>query len=271
MDYAAIAKEIVAEHTTYRRQDGTKYQSYDAVYFGQGFADTNEEVVSLYLAGDDRWREMAYDALDEWASDMTWADANTYRIAWEEKQPLRIPGYDESEMTQAIVDELQSVCDQDYCAEWVQNMRDPLVRFQIGDGDDPDFTENGDDLTPAMLLDKVNAEHTDENLKAAASIIANAYYPGCWRSLFGIIRLPLSSVGKGDTVRIKGGVMLWATNPYAGDGHAEEIEVDWTIDRSKLATDRGAPGYASDEVFGWYIPALPEPEVTFITTKEAAA
>ncbi|OPZ63960.1 MAG: hypothetical protein BWY85_01430 [Firmicutes bacterium ADurb.Bin506] len=119
-------------------------------------------------------------------------------------------------------------------------------------------------------------EPSDKNLKACDTIIANAFYPGTLKMLYLVFRMDMPSGDiEGDKVRICGEVELWACNPFQGDGMADTVDIDITIDRTDLATDKEQGGYSYEEVFGPSWHNFPQPELTFITTdnepKENAA
>jgi len=278
IDYEAIAKKIVDDHVTFCKGTDREHKSYEPVYFDQGYSDTNEEVMSAFVSGetDDhdfpRWREMAYDALMDWESDCVWADAMELADQYAKDNPDD-DDIDTFELRDEIVEQLQEANTQDVALEWVQNMRAPIVRVMLADEDHPDsWVENDADWTPQRLATNAGIEHSEKNLKACQVILDNAYYPGTVKMLFIVFRMDIPKEMDGDKVRICGEVELWATNPFTGDGMADTVDVDMTIDRRGLATDKEACGYSYDEVFGPSYSGFPEPDLTFIKTeKEAAA
>lgn len=268
VDYGEVAKKIVTDHVTYAK--GRK--SYEPCYFDRGYSDTNEEAMSAFIAGDDSWREIADDALGDWEADCIWHDAgelcDEYRRG-REQDDIYDEEFDYDELRDEIRYALEEERTQDVAMEWLQNMRPPLVRVMLTDEDHPDsWVENDADWTPQRLATNAGIEHTEKNLKACQVILDNAYYPGTVKMLFLVFRMDLPKDADGDTVRIKGEVELWATNPFTGDGMADTVDVDITIERSKLATDKEACGYSYTEVFGPHEPSIPMPELTFTKKEE---
>jgi hypothetical protein len=276
-EYEKIAKAIVEDEYTYTHyQTKEKTTSYDPIYWDRGYSETNEKVMSAFLAGDSDehgfayWRELAYDVVDEWVADAIWEDAK--RLADEYRKDHEDDDYEDDELLDAIREQLGEIQTQDVALEWLRNMEPPKVRVMLTDEDHPDsWVENDEDWTPERLATNAGIEHTEKNLKACASILANAYYPGTCKLLFLVFRMDIPDESVGDKVRIKGEVELWACNPFMGDGHAEEVEVDITIDRAKLSTDKEACGYSYEEVFGPHWPSVGQPELTFITSKKEQA
>lgn len=267
-DYSEIAKKIVTDHVTYA--NGKK--SYEPCYFDQGFSDTNEEAMSAFISGDDCWREIAYDALGEWENDSIWHDAGELRDQYMKDEGDELEDFDDDELRDEIRYALEDERTQDVALEWLQNMRAPIIRVMLTDEDHPDsLVENDEDWTPQRLATNAGIEHTEKNLKACQVILDNAYYPGTVKMLFLVFRMDIPKQTAGDTVRICGEVELWATNPFTGDGMADTVDIDLTIERSKLATDRQACGYSYDEVFGPSYHNFPQPELTFIESKKEAA
>lgn len=273
-DYEAIAKAIVNEHVTYTHwKTGEKTTSYDPCYFDQGFSDTNEEVMSAFISGEltkdgyPRWRELAEDALGEWESDCIWHDAgelvDEFRKEREQDDTFD-EDFDYDELRDEIRYALEEARTQDVQIEWLRDMRQPIVRVMLTDEDHPDsWVENDEDWTPERLATLAGIEHSEKNLKACQTIIDNAYYPGTCKMLFLVFRMDIPKESDGDKVRIAGEVELWACNPFMGDGMADTVDIDITLDRSKLATDKEAAGYSYNEVFGPVISMIPEPDVTF--------
>jgi hypothetical protein len=258
-DLAALAKTIVHEEYSY----GKDKPSYEPIYWDQGFSDTNEAAMSGFIAGDDSWYEEADKVLSEWAADSTYEDAR--RLTDEYVAKHEDADIDEDDLRDEIRYALEAATTQDYYREWIENMRAPLVRVMLTDEDHPDtWVENDADWTPERLATNAGIEHTDKNLKACQVILDNAYYPGTVKMLFIVFRLDMSDVKQdADTVHIEGEVELWATNPFTGDGMADTVDVNLTIERSRLATDAEACGYSYDTVFGPHWPSIPQPKLTF--------
>jgi hypothetical protein len=279
IDYTEIAKQIVDDHVTYCKGTDREHVSYEPCYFDRGYSDTNEEVMSAFVSGDTmkcgfpRWREMAYDAVMEWESDAVWHDATELTNEYCRENPDR-EDFDDDELRNEIKYALEDACTQDLALEWVRNMRAPIIRVMLTDEDHPDsWVENDADWTAERLATNAGIEHSEKNLKACQVILDNAYYPGTVKMLFIVFSMdiPRDDID-GDKVRICGEVELWATNPFTGDGMADTVDIDITIDRKELATDKQACGYSYDEVFGPSYHNFPEPDLTFIKTeKEAAA
>lgn len=274
IDYQYIAREIVTNHTTYANGK----RSYEPCYFDRGSTDTDEEVMSAFMSGESdehgfpRWRELAYDRLMEWESDCIWDDAVELARQYEQDEQENLPDtFDRHELAGAIRDELWDANTQDVALEWVQRMDSPRVRVMLTDEDHELACPDEDVMTPEVLCGMAGIEPTDSNMQACRTIIANAYYPGSYRSLFIVFTMDIPSDMSGYTVRIVGQVELWAANPYLGDGMSDTVDVDMTIPRSMLRTDKDAPGYSYDEVFGPNWGSMPTPDVTFLTNTEAAA
>lgn len=276
-DYATIAQQIVDDHVTYCKGTDREHKSYEPCYFNQGFSDTNEEVMSAFVSGETdrhgfpRWRELAYEATMEWESDAIWTDASELAKEYENDLDALPDDFDISELHDEIKYALQDANTQDVALEWVQRMRQPIVRVMLTDEDHPDsYVENDADWTPERLATNAGIQHTEKNLKACQVILDNAYYPGTVKMLFLVFSMSIQKDMEGDKVRIVGEAELWATNPFTGDGMADTVDVDMTIDRKGLATDKEACGYSYDEVFGPSYHNFPEPDLTFITTKKEA-
>jgi hypothetical protein len=279
IDYEKIAKELVAEKVTFCKGTDREHVSYEPVYFGQGYSDTNEEVMSAFVSGEQTkdgyplWREMAEEAIEDWGGEAIWQDAG--EIVEEYEKFLDLPladDFDTDELRDEVRMRLQEVQTQDVALEWVRDMRAPIVRVMLTDEDHPDsWVENDADWTPQRIATNAGIEHSEKNLKACQVILDNAYYPGTVKMLFIVFRMDIPKDNDGDTVRITGEVELWATNPFTGDGMADTVDIDITIDRKELATDKEACGYSYDEVFGPSYHDFPEPDLTFITTKKEAA
>lgn len=275
--YDKIAEAIVNEYFTYTHYTGEKKKSYDPCYFGQGYSDTNEEAVSAFVNGEltsdgyPRWREIAEDVLFHWVGDCIYHDADELTNKYESDNDVD-DDFDTFELRDAIVNELQDVQTQDVHLEWIRDMRPPIVRINLTDEDHPDsWVENDADWTPERLATHAGIEHSEKNLKACQVIIDNAYYPGTCKMLYLVFRMDIPSDMSGDKVHIRGEVELWATNPFQGDGMADTVDVDMTIDRSKMLTDKDAFGYSYVEVFGAHIPSIPQPKLTFINNKKDKA
>lgn len=267
-DYAELAKAIVTDHTTYANGK----QSYEPIYWDRGFSDTDEEAMSLFISGaKDKhdfplWREKAYDVLMDWESDSIWEDA--CELVRQYLKDNEVPeDFDDGELRDAIRECLHDANTQDAALEWLQNMRQPIVRVMLTDEDHPDsWVEDDGEWSAERIATNAGIEHSVKNLKACQVILDNAYYPGTVKMLFLVFSLDLCQVDESaDTVHIKGEAELWATNPFTGDGMADAVDVDLTVERSMLATDREACGYSYDEVFGPSYHNFPEPDVKFIT------
>lgn len=271
-DYEKIAAEIVTEHVTFCKGTDREHVSYEPCYFDQGFSDTNEEAMSSFISGDDDWREVADEALNGWHGDAIWYDAGELAEEYMKGDGAELENFDEFELRDQIRYALEEACTQDVALEWLRNMRAPVVRVMLTDEDHPDsWVENDADWTPQRLATNAGIEHTEKNLAACQVILDNAYYPGTVKMLFIVFRMDIPKEMIGDTVRIYGEVELWATNPFTGDGMADTVDIDITIERSELATDKEACGYSYDEVFGPSYHNFPEPELTFIESKKEAA
>lgn len=276
-DYAEIAKQIVTEHAAFCKGTDREHVSYEPVYFDQGFSDTNEEVVSALISGEltkdgyPRWREMAEEIIEDWGGEAIWMDAGELRDEYM-TDAEHGDDFDDDELRDEIRYALEEASTQDIALEWVQRMRTPVVRAMLTDEDHPDsWVENDADWTPQRLATNAGIEHTEKNLAACQVILDNAYYPGTVKMLFIVFRMDIPKEMTGDTVRIAGEAELWATNPFTGDGMADTVDIDITIERSKLATDKEACGYSYDEVFGPSYHNFPEPDLTFTESKKEAA
>lgn len=277
-DYEKIAKAIVTDKVTYCKGTEKEHTSYEPCYFDQGYSDTNEEAMSAFISGEltpdgyYRWREIAESALDEWVSDCIWHDAGELRDEYMKDNEVD-DDFDDDELRDEIRYALEEARTQDVWLEWIKDMRPPLVRVMLTDEDHPDsWVENDEDWTPERLATNAGIEHSEKNLKACQVILDNAYYPGTVKMLYLVFRMDIPSGDTtGDKVRINGEVELWACNPFMGDGMADTVDVDVTIDREKLLTDDAAFGYSYVEVFGAHIPSIPQPDLTFIESKKGAA
>lgn len=278
----ALAEKIVKEYTEFPVwKDGKptdeKRVSYDPVYFDRGYSDTDEEAMSGFISGEadehgfQYWRERAYDRLDEWVYESVRHD--TDELIRQNREAIEEAGLDEFDMAEPIRLKLEEAITQDYAAEWIKNMEPAKCRVQV-DGFGPE-TESMDieEDTAESLLATAGIEPTERNLEAARSIMREAWHSLGYYNLWLVFRMDTSDVPSdpADMVRIQGECELWAGNPYAGDGMAETVEVDITIERRLLATDKGAAGYSYEEVFGPYWPAVGQPKLTFFQKDAAPA
>lgn len=251
-----IAQQIVTDNFPH---------GYDPIFWDQGYADTHEEAVSLYVAGNYRWREVAYDVLDDWASDSSNHDAaELCRIYFRDNDAEDI---DEFDLRDEIRDLLMENCRQDYALEWIHRMRNVAIRIQVDSWSDPKFIASGEEISPEVLLQQAGVASSEKNLAAAQTIIDNGItgYGGRYYNLFMVFQLALSDIEKiGNHVRITGEVELWAGNIYQGDGMSATVDVDVTIDRRLLSTDGDAAGYSYCDVFGTTHYYLPSPTVKFV-------
>ena len=277
-----MAKRIVADYTTFpvwregKPTDEVRV-SYDPVYFDRGYSHTDEEAMSGFISGEadehgfQYWRERAYDQLDEWVSESIHFDA--WELVKSHQDDIEAAGLDETDVQDEVRQALHEAITQDYAAEWIKNMAPPRVRVQVdGFGGETEHMDIETD-TPESILATAGIEATEKNLEAAACIMREAWHSRGYYNLWLVFRMDTTDVPEGpaNMVRIQGECELWAGNPYAGDGMAETVEVDVTIERALLTTDGQAMGYAYDSVFGPYWPAIGQPKLTFFQREEAPA
>lgn len=282
----SLAKKIVKAYTECPVwKDGKSTDevrtSYDPIHFDRGYSETDNEALSGFISGEadehgfQYWRERAYDRLDEWVQDCISHDAG--ELVEQNRADIEAAGLDEHDVSEEIRFALYEAMTQDYAAEWVRDMAPPHVRVCVdsfGEGD-PVFMggEGFEAYGPSDLLTEAGLVETEKNLAAAQSIINEAWHSDGYYNLWLVFRMDTSDVPDtpADTVRIEGECELWMGNPYAGDGMAETVEVDITIERSKLATDENAGGYSYDVVFGPHWPSVGQPKLTFTQSKVTTA
>lgn len=253
-------------------------ETYELVYVDRGDG-LEDEAVNELLSGD---MEAFYERFWEWESDSQYSGAeyiegdvvNTVLGRWaradDEFDPDVIRDlWQGSEAQETLRESIRERDNSDWVADLARNTSAVLCRIRATD-EDFDVSFGADEPQTAEDLCKLVKLPADErNLKAAQSIIDNAQTYGVLYYLVAVDVLDIARAPEGASIVFSDPHVL-LSNPYAGDGHEEQLFGKVTVPIKDVKTDEGQFGYSWNNIAGVYTSAYREDYEVIVQVREVA-
>jgi hypothetical protein len=224
----------------------------------------DSKAIDAMLSGD---TEEFFSLFSDWESEQQWSGAeyhekdlvDTILHRWARADNEFDPDvlrdlWEGSEAQDSLREEIRARDSSDWVRDLARNT--PAVLFRIRASDD-DFDCNwadDDPQTAEELCAWVKLPADERNVKAAQSIIDNAQTFGVLYFLVTVDVLDLVRAPEGASIEFTDPHVL-LSNPYAGDGHEEQLFGKVTVPVSEVKTDAGQFGYSWMEIAGVYVSA----------------